>query len=78
MTLVDLLRRYAASQGEPTPPARPALPSKKGEWPAGLLAEYEERAAVLEFDGGFVRGEAERLAEADVLHQLRDGTEESR
>lgn len=78
MTLVDLLRKYAASQGKPTPPAWLAHPRKKGNWPADLLAEYEERAAVLEFDGGFVRGEAERLAEADVLHQSRKGTEESR
>ncbi len=78
MTLVDLLRRYAASLGEPTPPARPALPPEKGKWPADLLADYDERAAVLEFDGGLARGEAERLAEADVLHQFREGTEESR
>ncbi len=27
-----------------------------------LIAEYEERAAIREFDGGFPRAEAERLA----------------
>lgn len=64
MTLVDLLRRYAASREEP------ALPSEKRAWPADLMAEYEERAAVAEYDGNLGRSEAEARAEAEVRRLL--------
>jgi hypothetical protein len=32
--------------------------------------EFEERAAVLEFDGGFERAEAEQRALAETYHEL--------
>ncbi len=32
--------------------------------------EFEERAAVLEFDGGLRRAEAEQRALADIYHEL--------
>ena len=37
--------------------ARPWL-----SWPAELREDFEERAAILEFEAGFPREEAERLA----------------
>ena len=32
-----------------------------------MMVEYEERAAIMEFDGGLPRQEAERLAWLDVF-----------
>lgn len=34
---------------------------------AGREIEYEERAAILEFDGGLDRAEAERRAELEII-----------
>lgn len=31
--------------------------------------EYEERAAIMEFDGGLIRSEAERRAKIDLNYQ---------
>ena len=58
--------------------AASAPSSDRRDWPEDVRVEFEERAAVLELDGGFVRSEAERLAEADVLHRFRKRTEESK
>jgi len=38
-------------------------------WKPELLAEYHERAAIMEFEGGMPRCEAERLATAAVLER---------
>ena len=42
------------------------LPANRREWPADALAEWEERAAIREYDGGQRRADAERDAEAEV------------
>lgn len=39
---------------------------------------WDERAAVMEFDGGLPRERAEALALADVLKQMADHPEEAR
>lgn len=36
-------------------------------WPEAWRDFYEERAGIREYDGGFTRPEAERLAVADIL-----------
>jgi len=36
----------------------------------GLRDRYEERAAIMEFDGGLPRAEAEKLALQDVLGNM--------
>jgi len=43
-----------------------ALPGDIAEWPADAREHFEERAAIMEYDGGLPRVEAERLAEAEV------------
>lgn len=35
--------------------------------------EYEERAAILEYDGGLSRDEAERQAAREIQDRLKDG-----
>lgn len=42
------------------------LPANRREWPADALAEWEERAAMREYEGRQRRPDAERDAEADV------------
>jgi hypothetical protein len=39
--------------------------------------EFEERAAIREYDGGFSREEAERLARLDLKMEDQDGEESS-
>lgn len=36
------------------------------DWPVDLQEEYEERVAIMEFDGGLKRREAERLAKQRI------------
>ncbi len=43
-------------------------------WRPELLAEYQERAAIMEFDGGLQRSEAERLAGAAVFDHASLGS----
>jgi hypothetical protein len=39
------------------------LPAHVADWPADVRFEYEERAAIIEYDGGRPRDVAEREAE---------------
>jgi hypothetical protein len=39
------------------------------EWEAMQLEDYEERAAIMEYDGNMPREQAERLAKMDMLRQ---------
>lgn len=54
-----------------------ALPSSRSAWPAEAREDFEERAAIMEFDGGLDRAEAERLAAASVRLRLKDRTDPS-
>lgn len=42
------------------------LPLYVLEWPEPWRSEYEERAGIMEFDGGLPRAKAERFAERCV------------
>ena len=55
--------RYRAPAGTLTPELKEALAESK----AALLDQFNERAAILEFDAGLDRAEAERLAAEEVL-----------
>ena len=66
--------RYTAPRGALTPALRCALIEAKPD----LLHDYEERAAIREFDGNMPRAEAERLAAADVLNGASIRTEGGR
>lgn len=43
-----------------------APPGDIAEWPADAREHFEERAAIMEYDGGLTRAEAERRAAAEV------------
>jgi hypothetical protein len=42
------------------------LPGDVAAWPEDAREHFEERAAIMEYDGGLTRAEAERRAEAEV------------
>lgn len=48
----------------------PGLTSKLAEIDSlGLRYEYEERAAILEYDGGLCREDADRVAASEILNR---------
>jgi len=55
--------RYRCPAGAMTPTLRADL----AEWKPDLLFEYEERAAIMQHDGGLPRADAEHRAAACVL-----------
>lgn len=55
--------RYRCPAGAMTPTLRADLAA----WKPDLLSEYGERAAIMEFDGGLPRSEAEHRAAGLVL-----------
>lgn len=55
--------RYRAPRCAMTADLRAALVEHKPD----VLHDYHERAAIMEFDGGLGRAEAERLAAEDVV-----------
>jgi hypothetical protein len=78
MTLIDLVRHYAGGhadaaeadtdtcmpRGSPEPPVQStlALPVRPQDEQDDWHARWEERAAIMEFDGGLARSDAERAA----------------
>jgi hypothetical protein len=48
-------------------PHVPPVPFKNNHAENGLADRFEERAAILEYDGGWPRPEAERLARIEVF-----------
>jgi hypothetical protein len=61
-------------QPDATGSQRPASPSKadleSATLPDSLREQYEERAAIKEFDGGLTQGDAEAAAMKDLLNSL--------
>lgn len=47
------------------------LPAAVADWPEGWRQRFQERAAIIEYDGGIPRAEAERRAEALVREAHR-------
>lgn len=45
------------------------LPRRIKDWPDEAIADWNERAGIMEFDGGLARREAERQAEKIVRRQ---------
>ena len=70
-TLGNFGRERGPANGDPPAPARP--PVSEPFWPGGPADDYdrEERAAIMEFDGGLSRDEAERRAglQSEVVRQ---------
>ena len=68
MKLFDLLRTYAkAALFEEID-----LPANRKFWPEEWLDGFEERAGIMEFDGGLEKVEAEQLAENRLREQYKD------
>lgn len=66
------LPSQSVSDGVPTDPTDPTQKQDEWSWPAPATdpddaGEWEERAAILEFDAGLSRLEAERLARASAV-----------
>ena len=51
------------------PPALPGPDDLPGDW----RVAWEERAAIMEYDGGLPRERAEALAMTDILRQMKAG-----
>jgi hypothetical protein len=54
------------------------LPPSLTDWPAGARARYEERAAIMQYDGALSREEAERNAERLTREQWAEARKEKR
>jgi hypothetical protein len=67
--LEGLFRPAGATARTPTPVPEPLGVSVE-ELPGDWRVEWEERAAVLEYDGGFSRERAEALALAEIVGKM--------
>jgi hypothetical protein len=70
--LVALVSQYGGDV-----PWADGLPGDRNAWTADAREDFEERAAIMEFDGGLDRAEAERLAEASVRLRLTGQADQS-
>lgn len=70
--MIDLSGAAALARRLGLTPLTPA-PQGVGIGDADLLDDYEERAAIMEYDGGLPRHEAEALAWKDVFGQRSMG-----
>lgn len=48
------------------------LPALVADWPPDWIEAFEERAGIMQFDGGLARSDAERDAEVSVRRAYRD------
>ena len=77
MRLGELVARYLKQAGDTEAdsarllPSVPVLPPARDEWPEAWVEDFEERAAIMEFDGRMTRAEAERAAETCVRTRFR-------
>ena len=70
MNLVGLLRQYASlSAAPPGAESSATLPEEVADWPSGLQEAYQERAAIMEFDGNLSREEAEQQARIVIIER---------
>ncbi len=81
MKLADLLKKYTnedhdrntnhqdSNQGK-SPESIECDQVSMEKWPPDLREAFEERAAIMEFEGGLTREEAERQAEQVVTNEF--------
>ena len=70
MNLVKLLRQYAGlTASPPGVESSASLPEEVADWPSGLQEAYQERAAIMEFDGNLSREEAEQQARIVMIER---------
>jgi len=71
VNLADLVARYLPCRLAPRD-----LPPLLADWPAEYRDAFEERVAIIQFDGGLSRAAAEGAAEQCVREALRRSHEE--
>lgn len=71
----DLLSELRVHKAELMALLRGKLPPHVGDWPEEWLEAFIERAAIVEFDGGLPRTEAERRAE-ELIRETHRRTQE--
>lgn len=54
---------FKSAMAEAMRPQTAVLPAHVGDWPEPWLEAFIERAAIMQYDGGLPRAEAERRAE---------------
>jgi hypothetical protein len=75
MDLLRLLKMYASAGCQVTKPMgetlSPNLPgTSMDEIPLHLQEDFEERAAILEYDGGLSTAEAEAQAKIEIINRI--------
>ena len=71
MRLIELVGKYLGRHLDAPPvildrPGETILPVSPEDWPEDLLERFDERAGIMQFDGGLYEWEAERCAEEEV------------
>lgn len=67
----DLLSELRVHKAELMALLRGKLPAHVGDWPTEWVESYQERAGIMEFDGGLPTAEAEHRAEELVREVYR-------
>jgi len=67
----EMRKRIAGNKAELLALLRGELPAAQADWPEEWRERFEERAAIMEYDGGLPRPEAERRAEVLVREAYR-------
>lgn len=52
-------------------PSDAQLPPSRADWPADWIEAFEERAAIIQYDAGLARADAERAAEASTRREAQ-------
>lgn len=71
--LDDLFDRSGDEDGFESPAVQASRTIGPEALPMDWRIEWEERAAIMEYDGGLTREQAESEALKDILRQMRDG-----
>jgi hypothetical protein len=70
---LELAKKACGGHGEGTPSASQSPPAMSGpdDLPADWRALFEERAAIMEYDGGLLREQAESAAMAETVRLMQ-------
>jgi len=75
LKLTDLLRKYC---GRKDAFLQISTQQEVDEWPNDLQEAYQERAAIMEYEGGLSRDEAEEMAEELVGRNMKKPRQDGR
>jgi hypothetical protein len=69
---LEIIKELVQSVATATTKADDAVISSPGDLPIDWRIEFEEQAAILEYDGGLAREEAEAEALREIAQRIRD------